>query len=282
MKFLKINSYAKINLSLNIVGKLRNKLHKIESLVSFLDLKDEIYLKKINSKKHKIYFRGKFSSGIPKKNTVFELLRLIDKKQLLNDQKFEVKIIKNIPQKSGMGGGSMNAACLMSFFIKKNFFKLKKNELVELNNLIGSDVILGMNQKNTVLSSNGRTTRYNYNLNYYIIVAKPDFGCSTKFIYSKIKYFSKSKYNFPKKSLFFKRNILNSQNALEKIAFKKYTKLKQLKLYMSNLPNIIFTRMTGSGSSIVAYFHSKRARDVAAKEFKAKFNNYWCITSKTI
>jgi 4-diphosphocytidyl-2-C-methyl-D-erythritol kinase len=75
---------------------------------------------------------------------------------------------------------------------------------------------------------------------------------------------------------------LKSQNVLEKIAFMKYPKLKLLKLYMSNLPNIIFVRMTGSGSSIVAYFHSKKARDIAAKEFKAKFNNYWCITSKTI
>jgi 4-diphosphocytidyl-2-C-methyl-D-erythritol kinase len=205
MKFWKINSYAKINLSLNIVGKLKNKLHKIESLVSFLDLKDEIYLKKINSKKHKIYFKGKFSNNIKKKNTITELLRLIDKKKLLNDKKFEIKIIKNIPQKSGMGGGSMNVASLMSFFIKKNFFQIKKKELIELNNSIGSDVILGMNKKNTVLSSNGSITRYNYNLNYYVIVAKPDFGCSTKVIYSKVKYFSKSKYNFPKKNLFLKK-----------------------------------------------------------------------------
>ena len=47
----KINSYAKINLSLGVLGKLKNKLHRIESLVSFIDLHDEISIKQINKKK---------------------------------------------------------------------------------------------------------------------------------------------------------------------------------------------------------------------------------------
>ena len=40
------------------------KIHKIESLFSFIDLHDEIFIKKINSKNHKIIFYGKFSKGI--------------------------------------------------------------------------------------------------------------------------------------------------------------------------------------------------------------------------
>ena len=34
------------------------------------------------------------------------------------DQKFEIKVKKNIPQKSGMGGGSMNAVNILNFFLK--------------------------------------------------------------------------------------------------------------------------------------------------------------------
>ena len=74
----------------------------------------------------------------------------------------------------------------------------------------------------------------------------------------------------------------NSKNDLEQIVFKIYPKLKKLKLFLIKLPNIIFARMSGSGSSIVAYFHSKKATDIAAKKFKRKFNNYWYIKSKTI
>ena len=76
MKFAKIKSYAKVNLSLNIIGKLRSKLHKIESLVTFVNLHDLIYLRPIHLNRHKVYFEGKFSKGISNKNTVSKLLSL--------------------------------------------------------------------------------------------------------------------------------------------------------------------------------------------------------------
>ena len=72
MTFFKIKSHAKINLALNITGKSSN-LHKIESIVAFISLHDEILIKKINSKKHKISFSGKFSKNINKNNTVSKL-----------------------------------------------------------------------------------------------------------------------------------------------------------------------------------------------------------------
>ena len=45
-----IKSYAKINLSLNVVGKSKNGLHKIESIVTFLKLSDKIKIKRIREK----------------------------------------------------------------------------------------------------------------------------------------------------------------------------------------------------------------------------------------
>ena len=48
------------------------------------------------------------------------------------------------------------------------------------------------------------------------------------------------------------------------------------------MPDLIFTRMTGSGSSIVAYFKTKKAAIKAKKKFREKYKNYWCIISKTI
>ena len=50
MNFSKIKSFAKVNLALNIIGK-SSKLHKIESLVTFINLYDLILIKKIKSKK---------------------------------------------------------------------------------------------------------------------------------------------------------------------------------------------------------------------------------------
>lgn len=118
MSFYKIKSNAKINIALNVVGK-SNKLHKIESLIAFIDLFDLIFIKKIKSKNHRIIFNGKFSQNINTNNTVSKLLKILDKKKLLH-KKFFIKITKNIPQKSGLGGGSMNAANILKYFLKKN------------------------------------------------------------------------------------------------------------------------------------------------------------------
>ena len=46
MSFIEIKSFAKINLALNVTGKLK-LLHKIESIVSFISLSDLIFIKKI-------------------------------------------------------------------------------------------------------------------------------------------------------------------------------------------------------------------------------------------
>ena len=76
MKFTKIKSYAKVNVSLGVLGKSKSKLHKIESLIVFINLYDEIFIKKIKSKNHKVIFMGKFSKGISQSNTIINLLRI--------------------------------------------------------------------------------------------------------------------------------------------------------------------------------------------------------------
>ncbi|MDA9974478.1 4-(cytidine 5'-diphospho)-2-C-methyl-D-erythritol kinase [Candidatus Pelagibacter sp.] len=281
MNSFKIKSYAKINLALNVTGK-KSKLHNIESLISFIDLHDLITLKESKIKQHKINFFGKFSKNISKINTISKLLKILDNKKLLNNKKFEIKVIKNIPQKAGMGGGSMNAASLLNFFIEKKIIKLKKNELKKISNEIGSDVILGINPSSTILLSNGDIKKYKNKIKFYILVTKPNFGCSTKYIYSKVNSFSKPQFNPPKQKLFEAKYLKNLDNDLEKVALNKYPELKIIKSYLSGLPNALFVRMSGSGSSIVAYFHSKKACKKAYSQYKRKFTVHWCTESKTI
>jgi len=94
MKFSTIKSYAKINLSINIIKKLTSNFHKIESLVSFIDLHDLIYLRQIKSMKHKVSFSGKFSKGINRKNTITKLLAILDQKNFLKKKNLKLKLLK--------------------------------------------------------------------------------------------------------------------------------------------------------------------------------------------
>ena len=123
MKINKIKSHAKLNLALNITGK-KKVLHKIESIIGFIDLHDVISINQHNGKKHHISFYGKFSKNIGKKNTVQRLFQILDKENLLKNKKFKVKIKKLIPQEAGLGGGSMNAASVFNYLVKKKLLIL--------------------------------------------------------------------------------------------------------------------------------------------------------------
>ena len=281
MKIYKAKSFAKINLVLHVTGKL-NKLHKIESVVKFIQLHDLITIKRAKGNKHKISFNGSFSKNIRKNNTVDNLFKILDDKNLLNNKKFQINVKKNIPQEAGLGGGSMNAATILKFLIKKKFIRINQKKILQITNLIGSDVILGINPKSTILSSNGAVKRFLKTSSFYTLLVRPNFGCSTKKIYSGVKKFSKPVLNNPKKNMLNLRLLLKYENALEKIAFSKYQKLEKLKLFLEKLNQPLFVRMTGSGSVLVAYYQRKRDCELAKVRFKRKFRNYWCNTSKTI
>ena len=89
MKIYKVKSFAKINLVLHVTGKLK-KLHKIESIVKFIQLHDLITIKMAKGSNHKISFNGHFSKNIKKDNTVHNLFKILDEKNLLNSKKFKI------------------------------------------------------------------------------------------------------------------------------------------------------------------------------------------------
>ena len=82
--------------------------------------------------------------------------------------------------------------------------------------------------------------------------------------------------------MFGPKYLVAQQNSLEKIALKKYPKLKKIKFLLENINNPLFVRMSGSGSAIIAYFNSDKKCKEAEKKVNKQFRNYWCKTSKTI
>ena len=281
MSYSRIKSYAKINLALNITGKT-SKLHKIESVVGFVTLHDVILIKKIQSKKHIISFKGKFSKNISKKNTISKLFEFLEKEKLLTSSKFEIKVNKYIPSKSGLGGGSMNAANILKYLIKKNFIYPSKKQLISICKSIGSDVALGLNSTFTILKSNNQIKEFKNCKKFYVLIVKPSFGCSTKEIYSGVKKFTKPRFNKLSKKMFNFDNLKKLNNSLEAISLSKFPKLKNIKHFLEKSSNKSFVRMTGSGSAIVAYFKSKKLCDDVKKKFSRKYKNCWCKVAKTI
>ena len=92
-----IKSFSKINLHLNVLQKNKNNLHKIESLVMFCGIHDSIELKKSKTNLHNINFVGKYSNGLQKKNTIKDLLSILDKKNILKTKNLILKLRKIFP-----------------------------------------------------------------------------------------------------------------------------------------------------------------------------------------
>ena len=226
--------------------------------------------------------KNKFYRNIGKKNTIYKLLEVLENKKLLNDKKFKIKIKKNIPIKAGLGGGSMNAANILNYLASNKIIKTTQKEIIKISKLVGSDVVLGLNSTNSILNSKNKIKRFTSCKKIYTLIVKPNFGCSTKKIYSKIRKFDKPKLNKPSKRMFNLNNLKKMTNSLEPIALSMYSSLKRIKLFLEISSQAEFVRMTGSGSALVAYFYSKGKCDIAKKQFNKKYKNYWCISSKTI
>ena len=157
-----------------------------------------------------------------------------------------------------------------------------RSKILKFCSEIGSDVILGIEPSSSVLLSNNKIKKFLNCPILNMLLIKPNFGCATKKIYSNVKNFTKPKFNNPKKNMFGYKFLKNQSNALEDIAILEYPQLKKIKLFLEKINNPEFVRMTGSGSTIVAYFSNKKSAINALKLAKKNFKNYWSILSKTI
>jgi 4-diphosphocytidyl-2-C-methyl-D-erythritol kinase len=287
VKKFKIKSYCKINLSLKIIKKLNNGYHRIFSFITFCNLCDVISITKIYKSDDKIIFSGKFKKGINKKfNTVTKLLNLLRKKKFLNKQKYQIHIKKNIPHGSGLGGGSSNAANLLSFFNSKMKLRLSNNKLYHLANEIGSDVPVSLVKKNTFLTGKkNEILRINKKLRLNLLIVYPNLICSTKIVYKKNKiinskrgkYLSKVKNN---KQLI--EYLEKEDNDLEKTVIKIYPRVKKIIQYIKSQKGCYFSRITGSGSACIGIFSNMENANYARRLIKLKYPSYWCVVSKTI
>ena len=287
MKTFLIHSFCKINLSLRVINKLSTKFHKIQSLVTFANIFDVIKIREINSNKDRIKFCGRFKYNInPNINTVSKTLNLLRKNNYLKKTFFDININKNIPHSAGLGGGSMNSSALLNFFLLTYKLNINKKKLIKIAQMIGSDVPLGLDIKNTFwIDGNVELKRFKNKLKLHIILVNPGIECSTEHIYFKNKQFSNpysKQHNSNFKKLFNLKSLKFDRNDLEDVLFKQYPKLQHLRNFIKKQENCIFSRITGSGSTCVGYFDKLRGVQRARKNIEKKFPNYWCEIAKTI
>ncbi len=280
-----IKSYGKLNLFLNIGKKnKKNKLHNVQSLVCLMNLFDEIAIKRINAKKDKVKFNGKFCSYIDRNyNTVSSCLSLLRKKKVIKkNYNYNISIKKNIPVFSGLGGGSSNAATIVKYFVKR---KLTKKEKIFFSQKIGSDLRLFFDSKQVFQKNLSQIFNLKKKIKFYFILVYPFLKSSTKEVYSKVTEYKKlDNYNFYDKSSNFRiiEYLKHQENSLEKIVISRFPIIQKILFELMITKNCEFSRLTGSGSACFGVFLTKKSAVLGLKKIKKKFPKFWCVVGKTI
>ncbi len=277
-----IKSFSKINLSLSINKKLKHTgLHEIQSYFCLLTLHDKILIKKNKAKKDKVIFHGKFGKYVNKKNnSITKILKILRRKKLISAYYF-IKVKKNIPVFSGLGGGTSNAAFVAKFLLKN---KVNDYLIHNLSKEIGSDFPIFF-FKQGFLENLKTIKKFKKRYTFHFLLIRPKINCSTQYIYSKVKDYRK-KVKFTDNKISTKSKFLEtlkaSNNDLQNIVEKKYLPIKKIINEISDLEGSHFSRMTGSGSVCFGLFTNKKRAKATKRTLLKIFPKYWCAYTKTI
>lgn len=250
MKFL---SEAKINLTLDILSKLPDGYHSIKSLVLKIPIYDEIYFE---FEEDKVLYENTFINNDIVEKTKKKFFEITNIKE-----KIKIRIKKNIPIGSGLGGGSSNAARVLLSLNQIFNYPLQEEALFEIGKDLGSDVNLFLREEKLLIIENkGEKVFpiYAKDKEFFFSVIYPNIKISTKEVYGAIDKIEKKEIFTDKvldKILFGDDFIQYLKNDLEEFAFKIKPELKDIKNFLLKqfANNVI---MSGSGSSFICFFNS--------------------------
>ena len=263
MDSLKLNSPAKLNLNLSVLGKRIDGMHEIKTRFQLINLSDEVLIKKTLSKS--ISVKTNLTPSIEnKKNIVFSAIKLLSD-YIGKEIHCEVDIVKNIPLGGGLGGGSSNAATAL---IGINFlFKLglTSKELMQLGEKLGADVPFFIFGKNAFASGIGEIlSEDNKNIDDKYLLLFPQIHSSTKELFSKWDGLNKS----AQKSL-----LDNEENSFLPIFLDQN---REVKIIFHELCKSNSFKLSGTGSTIFCAYNDISEIEKTLKKIPSKWRHSFC------
>lgn len=247
-------SFCKINLFLKVLSKRKDGFHNIFSYIVPINFYDEIYFKEIKEgiEVETIGAKIKKEENLAYKGAL-ELFKYSE-----NKKGIKIKIKKNVPIGSGLGGGSSNCAAALKYLNKFWHCKLNKIELIKIGAKIGSDVPFFIEGKPAIVSGRGEKIlkkKINLNLPENIVLFIPPLSISTKEVYNAYDKLKNEK-KFNKKEFLKNLSFENLENDLQEAAFLVSPKLREFyNEIKSTKPEFLI--LSGSGSSFWGFYKNK-------------------------
>lgn len=271
---MRINANAKINLGLDVLGRLPNGYHEVSMIMQEVSLCDYVDIEK---SKNSVIDVSLKNSDLPtdENNIVYRAAKLFFDYTMI-DGGCKIILEKHIPVCAGLGGGSADGAAVLKGLNELYGSKLSLDELVVLGLKLGADVPFCILGKTAHAGGIGeKLSPLKSKLKFNVCIIKPDIDISTPLAYRAIDSVS-----FPhpdtKKCIealesgnsddFFK----NTANAFEYVCRPIHKEIDLIKdHFMSN--GALFSMMSGSGPSVFGLFKTKADAIKAFDSYNGSF-----------
>ena len=260
MNSIELQSSAKINLSIDIVGKYADGYHEVEMILQEIDLYDNINIEKRNE-------NIEVDCSVPflpsdERNLAYKAASVFFSYTGIRGGA-GITLDKRIPVSAGLGGGSSNAACVLAGLNILYEAGLTHREMESLSCDIGSDVTFFIKGGTALCKRRGDMVEpIETEIILDLLIIKPDIAVSTKEIYGAFDFNNiavrPQTMNLidalrANDSITVSRNLVN---VLENVTLKIFPEIRELKNRLLEL-GALNALMSGSGSSVFGIFKSR-------------------------
>lgn len=273
---MNIKAYAKINISLDVIGKREDGYHLLKMIMQNIDLYDIVQVEKISTdislKCNKSYV------PTDERNLAYKAANLFKETYNIKSGIY-INIEKNIPVSAGLAGGSTDAAAVLKLMNKIFNINASEQELMNLGLKLGADVPYCICGGTALCEGIGeKVTKLKPFKNKILVVVKPPFGVSTKEVYkafdlSKVIFHPKTEdliLNIEKNNLNFVAN--NMKNLLENVTLGRYKVISNIKDEVNSCGSL-GSMMSGSGPTVFGFFDDMLKAQRCYEKMKEKYTD---------
>ena len=294
---LRLRSYAKINLSLDVTGIREDGYHTVETVMQQVSLYDDIIMSWEPDQSGELKIKVTNSKPyLPtdQRNLAYKAALLMAEGRELSGT-INIHLEKRIPVAAGLGGGSGNAAAVMIGLNRLWRLGLDTRSLCTMSSVLGADVpfcVLVQNSRYTCAIGGGigdELTPVKRGMRKHLILAKPAFGVSTKEVFKGIDECVIEKHPDGKQLVAdlqqgdYPAVYENMINVLEEYTLENYPEVQKLKEKISATGKVRKVLMSGSGPTVMGIYDDYGSAKKACLEIrKCGYEAYWLTTGKDI
>lgn len=254
-------AFAKLNLTLDVLGKREDGYHDIQSVAQTISIRDDVEMDIGTGKPWKLLCTD---PNIPtdERNLAWKAAKIYCDTMKKDPNGIEIRIHKRIPSGAGMGGGSADAAAVLRALNRYYEEPLSLPALAELGMQVGSDVPMCTLGGTVLVEGRGERLRKLPDMPECIfVVCKPDFSVSTPELYGRIDELAipfRPDHRAMESALLsgdLKRVAEQLCNVFDPIVTAEHVELNYIKS-ICNTYGALNQQMTGTGSAVFAIMPS--------------------------